>query len=89
MAQPQASQELTSKATRSDTTIYDKSVPRAKSAPQAVSTPPQCTEPMSLLEQLQQGHLMIVDSQRRNGLILYKKYHAEFAGPGAAVGGMY
>lgn len=30
---------------------------------------------------------MMVDSRRRNGLILYKKYHAEFAGPGAAIGG--
>ena len=87
MAQPQASQELTSKATRSGTAVHDKSVSRTKSEPQAVSTPPKCTEPMSLLEQLQQGHLMVVDSQRRNGLILYKKYHAEFAGPGAAVGG--
>ncbi|MEM9220262.1 MAG: hypothetical protein AAGD25_38795 [Cyanobacteria bacterium P01_F01_bin.150] len=42
---------------------------------------------MSLLERIQQGHLMVVDSRRRNGLILYKKFHAEFAGPGAAVGG--
>lgn len=30
---------------------------------------------------------MMVDRRRRNGLILYKNYHAEFAGPGAAVGG--
>ncbi|MGK7891688.1 MAG: hypothetical protein AB4042_20350 [Leptolyngbyaceae cyanobacterium] len=40
-----------------------------------------------LLEKMQEGQLMIVDRRRRNGLILYKKYHAEFAGPGAAVGG--
>ena len=31
--------------------------------------------------------LLVVNSRRRNGLILYKRYHAEFAGPGAAVGG--
>jgi hypothetical protein len=31
----------------------------------------------------------MVNSRRRNGLILYKSYHAEFAGPGAAVGGFY
>jgi hypothetical protein len=33
--------------------------------------------------------LLIVNSQRRNGLILYKPYHAEFAGPGSAVGGAF
>lgn len=32
--------------------------------------------------------LLVVNSRRRNGLILYKRYHAEFAGPGAAVGGL-
>ncbi len=32
--------------------------------------------------------LLIVSPRRRNGLILFKRYHAEFAGPGAAVGGL-
>ncbi len=31
----------------------------------------------------------MVNSRRRNGLILYKQFHAEFAGPGAAVGGFF
>lgn len=31
--------------------------------------------------------VLIVSNRRRNGLILYKHYYAEFAGPGAAVGG--
>jgi hypothetical protein len=31
----------------------------------------------------------MVDSRRRNGLILIKPFHAEFAGPGAAVGGAF
>ncbi len=31
--------------------------------------------------------LLVVNSRRRNGLILYKRYHAEFAGPGSAIGG--
>ena len=31
----------------------------------------------------------MVNSRRRNGLILYKQYHAEFAGPGAAVGSFF
>lgn len=35
------------------------------------------------------NQLLIVDPRRRNGLIIYKRYHAEFAGPGAAVGGIF
>ncbi len=38
---------------------------------------------------LHSGQLLMVNSRRRNGLILYKRYHAEFAGPGAAVGNCY
>lgn len=41
------------------------------------------------LTKLQSGKVFIVNSRRRNGLILFKRYHAEFAGPGAAVGGDY
>lgn len=41
------------------------------------------------LSLLQTGKVFIVNSRRRNGLILFKRYHAEFAGPGAAVGGDY
>jgi hypothetical protein len=41
---------------------------------------------VDILAHLQGGDVWIVDSRRRNGLILYKAYHAEFAGPGAAVG---
>lgn len=33
--------------------------------------------------------LLIVNDRRRNGLILCKRYHAEFAGPGSAVGGVF
>lgn len=32
--------------------------------------------------------LLVVNSRRRNGIILCKRYHAEFAGPGAAIGGV-
>lgn len=42
-----------------------------------------------LLTMLHSGNLFIVNSRKRNGLILFKRYHAEFAGPGAAVGGDY
>lgn len=41
----------------------------------------------AVLEKVKGGKLWIVNSRRRNGIVLYKKFHAEFAGPGAAVGG--
>lgn len=41
---------------------------------------------LKVLEQIRQNDLLMINSRRRNGLILFKKYHAEFAGPGAAVG---
>ncbi len=47
------------------------------------------SQPAELLSQLNSGQLLMVDSRRRNGLIIYKRYHAEFAGPGAAVGGFF
>ncbi len=42
-----------------------------------------------ILAKLNSGKLLLVDSRRRNGLILIKHFHAEFAGPGAAVGGAF
>ncbi|MBE9034602.1 hypothetical protein [aff. Roholtiella sp. LEGE 12411] len=42
-----------------------------------------------ILKLLHTGKVFIVNSRKRNGLILFKRYHAEFAGPGAAVGGDY
>jgi hypothetical protein len=42
-----------------------------------------------LLTQLNNSQLRMVDSRKRSGLILYKPFHAEFAGPGAAVGGFF
>lgn len=40
----------------------------------------------TILTQLQEKKLLVVNPRRKNGLILYKHYHAEFAGPGAVVG---
>jgi hypothetical protein len=40
-----------------------------------------------LLKRLKSDTLWVVNSRRRNGIILYRGYYAEFAGPGAAVGG--
>ena len=42
-----------------------------------------------LLSRFKAQELLIVNPRRKNGLIIYKKYHAEFAGPGAIVGGQF
>lgn len=42
-----------------------------------------------ILQRLASQELLIVNSRRRNGLIIFKEYHAEFAGPGAAVGSFF
>lgn len=40
-----------------------------------------------ILTQLRSSHPWVINSRRRNGLILHKRFYTEFAGPGAAVGG--
>ena len=42
-----------------------------------------------ILAQIKSQKLFIVNPRRKNGLIVYKKYHAEFIGPGAIVGGQF
>jgi hypothetical protein len=42
-----------------------------------------------ILNQIQSQKLLVVNPRRKNGLIVYKKYHAEFVGPGAIVGGQF
>jgi hypothetical protein len=42
-----------------------------------------------LLSQLKSGDLFVVDSRKRSGLIIFKPFHAEFAGPGAAIGSVF
>lgn len=41
-----------------------------------------------ILTQLSSGQLLAIDSRHRGGLIICKRHHAEFAGPGSAVGGV-
>ncbi len=41
------------------------------------------------LAKISSGKLLVVNSRRRNGLVIYKPYYAEFAGPGSAVGGYF
>ncbi|MBE9221981.1 hypothetical protein IQ215_04645 [Cyanobacterium stanieri LEGE 03274] len=38
---------------------------------------------------VQEKPLLIINPKKKNGLILIKKYYAEFAGPGAIVGGFF
>lgn len=53
-----------------------------------VAPPPVPTTSLKeLLTRIQRGELLVVNSRRKNGLILGKRFHAEFAGPGAAIGG--
>ncbi|MEG3436095.1 hypothetical protein V0288_03105 [Pannus brasiliensis CCIBt3594] len=42
-----------------------------------------------IVGRLERRELSIVNPRRKNGVILYKKYHAEFVGPGAAIGGQF
>ncbi len=42
-----------------------------------------------ILNLLRSEKLLMVNSRKRNGLIIYKRFHAEFAGPGAAVGSFF
>ena len=42
-----------------------------------------------LLEALQRGELWMINARRKNGLILKKPYHVDFAGPGAIIGGIF
>ncbi|MGF1482343.1 MAG: hypothetical protein ACFB4I_23170 [Cyanophyceae cyanobacterium] len=53
--------------------------------PNFLNDPPQNQHSL-ILNQLSSGSLLIVNPRRKNGLILFKQYHAEFAGPGAVVG---
>ncbi|NJL21726.1 MAG: hypothetical protein HC895_14385 [Leptolyngbyaceae cyanobacterium SM1_3_5] len=49
----------------------------------------ECVEVSDILSRIKSGQLLRVNSRRRNGLIVYKSFYAEFAGPGAAVGGVF
>jgi hypothetical protein len=41
----------------------------------------------NILTKIRGDNLWIVNSRRRNGLIIHKEFYTEFAGPGAAIGG--
>lgn len=41
------------------------------------------------LKRITSGQLWVVNPRRRNGLVIYRQFHAMFAGPGAIVGGEF
>ena len=43
----------------------------------------------TILSQLRSQELWVINKTRRNGLIIYKQYYAEFAGPGAIIGSAF
>ncbi|MBD0335190.1 MAG: hypothetical protein ICV62_06870 [Cyanobacteria bacterium Co-bin13] len=47
------------------------------------------SESDDILARIRSGQLWIVNSRRKNGLIIHKRFYTEFAGPGAAVGGQF
>lgn len=60
-----------------------------KDSPDPCPEPYEDSQALGILKQLHDQQLLVVNSRRRNGLILYKRFHAEFAGPGSAVGGSF
>lgn len=47
------------------------------------------TQPTEILNQLQSGQLLRVNGRRGNAIIICHRHHAELAGPGSAVGGVF
>ncbi len=45
------------------------------------------SEDDDILTKIRGRDLWVVNSRRRNGLIIHKEFYTEFAGPGAAIGG--
>lgn len=57
---------------------------------EVVDAVPKAKHPLSwVLSQVQQGQTLKVDTRYHNGLILCKPFHADFAGPGATIGGAF
>ena len=47
------------------------------------------TQVSQILTQIHNGELLMVNDRHRGGVILIKPFYAEFAGPGAAFGGIF
>lgn len=84
--------EMLTSTDSAKTTIYNREQSKIDVSLNALlDYPPslQGEDPDRLLERIRSGQLWVVNGKRRNGLILCKEFHAEFAGPGAAVGSVF
>jgi hypothetical protein len=63
--------------------------PQASSLEHAVISSETGQQTHNIMDLLAKGKYFIVNRNKRNGIIIFKSYHAEFAGPGAIVGGDY
>jgi hypothetical protein len=68
---------------------FNSQTPRAEVCGLGETSDLQKHKPANSRELWFNNELLIVNHRRRNGLILCKRYHAEFAGPGSAVGGVF
>ncbi|HSM80749.1 MAG TPA: hypothetical protein VLS96_03630 [Nodosilinea sp.] len=56
-------------------------------SPSFFESNPLPSEDDDILAKIRGEELWVVNSRRRNGLIIHKEFYTEFAGPGAAIGG--
>lgn len=62
-------------------------MPQALNSRSVPALPQHFSKNEKILAQLHGDRPLTINSRRRNGLILHKRFYTEFAGPGAAVGG--
>ncbi|MFM7219005.1 MAG: hypothetical protein ACKO21_02095 [Nodosilinea sp.] len=67
--------------------VADDFTPRYRSICSTLSPGGSMAEDVDVMAKIRGQNLWTVNSRRRNGLILYKQFYTEFAGPGAAIGG--
>ena len=79
--------QTTEATTASKPTVRLSTVPKAGDWKSFGASVSQHLKADEVAEKIDSGHLWVVNSRRRNGLIVLWEFHAEFAGPGAAVGG--
>jgi hypothetical protein len=74
---------------RTDRSAQPLSLSQSPTNPTSYPATLEDSDPEVILNCIRSGLIWAVNSRRKNGLILYKQFYAEFAGPGAAVGGEY
>jgi len=75
--------------TRYQASIVSTYNPQPSSPEHAVISSETGQQTQDIMDLLAKGKYFIVNRNKRNGIIIFKPYYAEFAGPGAIVGGDY